>query len=131
MKHAQFFPLAARAYSMPAAYRQLFDELADGCPALLLALPAAGVAFLCWPRTRYFGNSSPLLVAILFLTLGLGMPHYPGLGFRFVALPFLFLFVAGIFADLLETRHRPALMAAIWGLLASYALLSIMELARA
>lgn len=130
MKHASFLPLTRDAYAMPAAYRQLLDELVQSFPAAVLAVPIAVITFLAWPRTRYFGNIAPLLVAILFCILGLGMPHYRGLGFRLVMLPFLFLFVAGIFADLLETRHRVLIMASTWGLLWSYALWSLIELAR-
>ena len=130
MKHANFLPLTREAYAMPVAYLRLLDELIQSFPAAVLALPVAGIAVLAWPRTRYFGNLAPLLVAVLFCILGLGMPHYRGLGFLLVMLPFLFLFVAGIFADLLETRHRVLITASIWGLLSSYALWSLMELAR-
>lgn len=130
MKHAGFLPLTRYAYAMPGAYRQLLDELIQSFPAGVLAIPIAVITFFAWPRTRYFGNTAPLLVAILFCILGLGMPHYRGLGFRLVMLPFLFLFVAGILADLLETRHRAWIMASIWGLLSSYALWSLLELAR-
>jgi len=39
-------------------------------------------------------------------------------------------FVAGIAADLLETRHRPIVMAAVWSLLVANAAWSLWELAR-
>ena len=71
----------------------------------------------CWPRARYFGNTASLLVAALFLALAVGTPHYPGLGFQLMAIPFLFVFVAGIAADLLETRYRLIALAGVWGLL--------------
>jgi hypothetical protein len=66
----------------------------------------------------------------LFLVLGIGTPHYPGLGFQFMAVPFLFVFVAGIAADLLETRHRQIALAAILGLLVASAAWNLWELAR-
>ena len=53
-----------------------------------------------------FGNTAPLLVALIFLLLAVATPHYPGLGFNLIAVPFLFVFVAGITADLLETPQR-------------------------
>jgi NO-binding membrane sensor protein with MHYT domain len=84
-----------------------------------------------WPRARYFGNTAPLLVAALCLVLGIAAPHYQGLGFRLVALPFLFVFVSGIFADLLETKQRMLVLASISGLLLAYAFWSLSELARA
>jgi hypothetical protein len=130
LRNAEFFPVTARALVMPDAYRQLIQQLGQSCPALLLALPAALVNYFAWRRTRYFGNTSPLIIAVLFLALGVAMPHYPGLGFKFLALPFLFLFIAGIFADLLETAHRALVAAALWGLLASYGLWCVIELAR-
>ncbi|HET7208505.1 MAG TPA: hypothetical protein VFI95_18155 [Terriglobales bacterium] len=130
LRNAEFFPVTARALVMPDAYRQIFQQLGQSCPALLFALPIALVSYFAWRRTRYFGNTSPLMIAGLFLALGIATPHYPGLGFKFLALPFLFLFIAGIFADLLETRHRALVAAALWGLLASYGLWSVIELAR-
>jgi hypothetical protein len=116
---------------MPAAYRELLAELGQGSPALVMALPATLAVYLAWPRARYFGNTAPLLVALACLLLGLGAPHYQGLGFQLVALPFLFVFVAGISADLLETKHRPLVLAVVVGLLFAYALWSLAELTRA
>jgi len=63
--------------------------------------------------------------------LGIAAQHYQGLGFQLVALPFLFVFVSGIFADLLETKQRMLVLASISGLLLAYALWSLSELARA
>jgi len=59
------------------------------------------IVFIAWPRTRYFGNAVPLIVALL-------IPWWPG---QFLpgasavwALPFAFVFIGGIYADLLEIR---------------------------
>jgi hypothetical protein len=65
----------------------------------------------------------------LFLFLAVGTPHQPGLGFEFVALPFLFVFVAGVSADLLETRHRSLVMGCIWGVLMAQSIWNLWELA--
>ena len=115
---------------MPSAYQQLSVQLGRICPALLIAFPAALIAYLAWPRARYFGNTAPLMMAVLFLILGLATPHYPGLGFRLVAVPFLFLFVSGIVADLLEPPQQSLVLACISGLLAANAIFSLMELAQ-
>ena len=57
-------------------------------------------------RSRYFGNTVPLLLALLFFTLITpGISSEPTLW----ALPFLLTFIAGVFADFLETRYRPRL----------------------
>jgi hypothetical protein len=47
-----------------------------------------------------------------------------------MAAPFLFVFVAGIAADLLETRQRDLVKACVWGLLVANALWNLAELAR-
>ena len=130
IRHASFLGISGKAYAMPKAYHQVVAQLGQSSPALVVALPVAVITYLAWPRTRYFGNTAPLLVAALFLGLGLGTPHYPGLGFEFMAVPFLFVFVAGIAADLLETRYHQIAVAAIAGLLVANAAWNLWELAR-
>lgn len=130
IRHASFFAISWRAFAMPQAYHQVLAQLGQSSPALALASPVALITYVGWRRARYFGNTAPLLVAVLFLLLGLGMPHYPGLGFQFMAVPFLFVFVAGIAADLLETRYREIALASIWGLLVANAAWNLWELAR-
>jgi|ERR1700730_1352772 len=131
IKHASFFGLCWKAFTMPQAYHQIVAQLGQSSPALVVALPVALITYVSWRRARYFGNTAPLLVAILFLVLALGTPHYPGLGFQLVAVPFLFVFAAGIAADLLETRYRQIALASVWGLLLASAAWNIWELARA
>jgi len=130
IRHASFLGISSKAYAMPKAYHQVVAQLGQSSPALVVALPVALITYLAWPRTRYFGNTAPLLVAALFLVLGLGTPHYPGLGFEFMAVPFLFVFVAGIAEDLLETRYHQIAVAAIAGLLVANAAWNLWELAR-
>ena len=131
MANADFLPIAWRSFAMAGAYRQVFAQLGQSSPALVVAIPIAIVVYLLWPRTRYFGNTAPLSVAVIFLLMGIGMPHYPGLGFQLVAVPFLLVFVGGISADLLETRHRNLVLACLWGLLTANAIWNLAELARA
>lgn len=131
LEHASFIAVSWKAFTMPQAYHQILAQLGQSSPALVLALPVSLIVYLYWPRARYFGNTAPLLVAVLFLVLALGMPHFPGLGFQLMAIPFLFVFVAGIAADLLETRHRQLVQAAVWGLLVANAAWHVWELARA
>lgn len=131
LRHASFSAVSWQAFTMPQAYHQILAQLGQSSPALVLALPIALMTYFFWPRARYFGNTAPLLVAVLFLALASGTPHFPGLGFQLMAVPFLFVFVAGIAADLLETRHRQLAQAAIWGLLVANAAWHVWELARA
>jgi hypothetical protein len=71
--------------------------------ALSVTLAVAAVLYLGVRRCRYFGNTSPLLVAIaLFPLVTTQTVSRPWLW----ALPFLFTFLGGIFADILETRYR-------------------------
>jgi hypothetical protein len=131
MRHASFLGIAWRAFAMPEAYQHMLVELRESSPALAVALTLALIVYVAWPRARYFGNTAPLLVAAFFLLLRVGTPHYPGLGFELMAVPFLFVFVAGILSDLLETRHRSLVLACLWGLLVASGLWNVWELARA
>jgi hypothetical protein len=131
VRHARWLDLTPRAYAMPGALWQVLTQLGESSPALVLMLPIALVVFLAWRRARYFGNIAPLMVGVLCLLLGWGMPHYPGLGFQLVAVPFLFVFVSGIAADLFETRHRIWVLATVVGLLSAYAVLSLLRLVQA
>ena len=108
----------------------MLAQLGQSSPALVLALPVALITYLSWPRARYFGNTAPLAGRGFVPDVAVGMPHYPGLGFQFIAVPFLFVFVAGIAADLLETRYRRIVLASLWGLLVANAAWNLWELAR-
>jgi hypothetical protein len=130
LRHAVFFSFTWKAFGMAGAYRQVLYHVGHSSPALLLAFPLALIAFVILRRARYFGNIAPLLVAVLFMLLAFGSPHYPGLGFWLMAAPFLFVFVAGVSADLLETRQRALVQAGVWGLLIANALWNLAELAR-
>lgn len=130
IRHARFFGITWQAYRMPGAYVRVLAQLAQSGPALLAALPIALAVYVAWSRSRYFGNTAPLLVAALSLILAVGAPHYPGLGFQLIAVPFLIVFVAGIAADLLETRYRAQVWACIWGLLVASILWNLAQLAR-
>jgi len=88
MRHASFFDGTWRAFLMPGAYGQVISQLGQSSPALVAAVPAAIVTYLAWPRARYFGNTAPLSVAVIFLVLAIATPHYPGLGFNLMAVPF-------------------------------------------
>jgi hypothetical protein len=130
VRQAKFLAFTARAFVMPSAYRELLLRISGECPVLVLLLPVALITYAIWGRARYFGNTAPLLIAALLLLFGAGTPHYPGLGFTVVAIPFLFVFVAGVFADLLETRHRLLVQCCLGGLLLANALWNVLAIAR-
>jgi hypothetical protein len=130
MRHAGFFPITWQAFLVPANYLRVLAQIGQSRPVLLVVIPGALITYFAWRRPRYFGNTVPLTIAALCLLFGLGMPNYPGFGFQLMAVPFLFVFVAGIAADLLETRQRELMTACLWGLLVANALWNLAELAR-
>jgi hypothetical protein len=130
MRHALWIDFDPAAFGTAVSYRNAWQTIFAGSPALMLALPAAVVAYLGWKRSRYFGNTTPFLIALLLLVLALGTPDFPGRGFHLTMLVFLFVFVAGVFADLLETPQSMFVMAALVGLLSASAIWNVYELAR-
>ena len=110
---------------------------ADPAHRFFLSLPNAGVSvatvaavmlYLGVPRTRYFGNTAPLLCAVpLSVLVMTGAPGTPWLW----AVPFLLTFIGGAFADAYESpRSRMALGAgaAMVGLQVVFCLLSLPRL---
>jgi hypothetical protein len=128
--HARFFGITWHAFLLPGTYARILAQIGQSGPVLLVAIPVVLIAYFTWRRPRYFGNTAPLMIAALFLAFSLGTPHYPGFGFQLMATPFLFVFVAGVAADLLETRRRELVTACVWGLLLANALWNLAELAR-
>lgn len=127
---AQWIDFEPAAFGMSASYERTAQMIVTGSPPFMLALPVALAAYFAWKRARYFGNTAPFLVATLMLVLAIGSPDFPGQGFQLVALVFLFVFVAGVFADLLETRQSLLVTAALCGLLSASALWNLLQLAR-
>jgi len=102
-----------------------------GNPVLLVLAAIALAAYFAWSRCRYFGNTAPLLSLIVLTVLGLAAFADVFVGpFPFRATPFLYVFVGGVFADLLESRWRKAFGILFLGLLAAYAVVSVMDVAR-
>jgi hypothetical protein len=130
MRHANFWPANWHGFAIFGVYREVARQIGRACPALAFVLPVALATYCAWPRTRYFGNTAPLLVAVLFLLLTIANPHTGGAGFLLAAVPFLFIFVSGVLADLMETRYRPIVMAAVVGILLAYAGWSLVNLAQ-
>ena len=115
---------------MSLSYRNAVQTILAGSPPLMLALPVAGITYFGWKRTRYFASTAPLLIAALLMILTLGAPNFPGRGFHLTVLVFLFVFVSGVFADLLETRAGLLVTAGLVGLLGTSALWNLCKLAR-
>jgi hypothetical protein len=85
--------------------KRFFGTIANG--GITVAASAAAVLYLATPRSRYFGNTAPLICCLILLVLVMkGTQGSPWLW----ALPFLLTFVGGVFADAYEgPRGRMAL----------------------
>jgi len=126
----EFSPAQVSAKSVLTLLGLFF--LQNGLGTLIL-LVLSLVTFAAWKRARYFGNAAPLITATLLFVAALAMQHFAGLLFLFVALPFFMLFMAGVSADLLETKYAVFANAIIVGALIANAVLDVgglLQLAR-
>jgi hypothetical protein len=128
MRRASFWGATWRGFAVPGVYREVGLQTLRACPALALLLPVAIATYFAWPRTRYFGNSAPGAVALLFIGLGMAHPHVAGAGFLLASVPFILIFVSGVLADLMETPARLLVTACVWGLVGAYVLWSVLAL---
>jgi len=86
---------------------------------IVVAAAVALVLYLAVRRSRYFGNTAPLLIVLALATLVTTQTvSAPWLW----ALPFLFTFLGGVFADALETRYRKLFLVLTGAVLAAQAM---------
>lgn len=76
----------------------------DGYVLVLLFIVAL-TAYGSWPRARYFGNTAPLLTALAAVLLFSLVPAIR-VWDATLGLSFVFIFIGGMAADLVETRFR-------------------------
>lgn len=91
-----------------APAKRFFSTFSEA--GIAVAAAAAFLLYLSARRSRYFGNTAPLLCAVILVTLVMtGAPGTPWLW----SIPFWVTFIAGVFADAYETpRGRLAVWAA-------------------
>jgi hypothetical protein len=130
MSDAHFWGFVGPAFSLSATYKLIATQVVNSCFVLGIALPITLVTYARSRRTRYFGNTAPLLVSALFIVLAMANPHTSGTGFLLASIPFLFIFVAGVLGDLLETCYRPLIMASVLALLIIHAGGTLLALAQ-
>ena len=86
---------------------------------ILIAFAVSGLLYCAVRRSRYFGNTTPLLVLLalapLVTTQTVSAPWL-------WALPFFFTFIGGVFADALETRYRKLFLVLTGAILAAQAM---------
>lgn len=128
LRHASWGEFDLHGLVRGGSYRLVGDFYRDNSlPALFLLLIALGT-FVAWPRTRYFGTIAPLIAAVLCVFLCLVMPVVGGRLFLLVSLPFVYVFIAGVFTDLLETRFYVPVAASLVGAVLIHGAASVMGL---
>jgi hypothetical protein len=105
--------------------RRFFSSL--GNAGITLASVAVVVLYLGLKKSRYFGNTAPLLCAlVLFLLVTKGVPGAPWLW----ALPFLLTFIGGVWADAYESPHGKLALAAAGAVVLLQAIFCVLSLPR-
>ena len=130
LANAELWGATWRGFTFLNVYKQVGVQILRASPALALTLPVTMITYAVWPRTRYFGNTAPLLMALLFVLLAIAHPHVAGSGFLPAAIPFFFVFVAGVLADLLETSYRPLILACVAAMLITYIARTLIAIAQ-
>ncbi len=103
--------------------RRFFGTLANS--GITIAACAAAVLYLGARKSRYFGNTAPLLCALVLMLLVMtGSAGSPWLW----ALPFLLTFVGGVFADAYEGPRGRWALGAAGAIVALQAVLCVLSL---
>jgi hypothetical protein len=103
--------------------RRFFSTLSNA--GITIAAASALLLYCGMRRSRYFGNTAPLLCALPLLCLCMtGAPGSPWLW----ALPFLLTFVGGVFADAFESPRGRLALAAAGAVVALQAILCVLSL---
>jgi hypothetical protein len=111
---------SARFWFSLAAVRSFFINPTNA--PVVIALAVAAVLYIGVRRCRYFGNTAPLLMALaLFPIVTTQSVTSPWLW----ALPFLFTFLGGVFADVMESRYRKLFLTLAGLILVTQALLCL------
>lgn len=131
------FNADAFSYIFQSADARMWFSL-SGTRAMLGSLPNAGITiaavaalalYVSHRRSRYFGNTSPLIVAVLLLCLVTrGVGSQPWTEPWIWGLPFVFTFTGGVLADVLESRHRRVFFWTTGAILATQVVLSVLSL---
>ena len=111
---------SARFWWSTAALVNFFHSPANA--GITLAAAVAVLLYVSTRRSRYFGNTTPLIMlAVLFPLYTTQVVTAPWLW----ALPFLFTFIGGVFADALETRQRKVFLLLTGGVIVTQAALCL------
>ena len=130
LAHAGWLRFAPQSLSARLLVRILAHFFFDAAPATLIATFVAFATWCASRRSRFFGNTVPLIVLLLLLAMGIFLPENGAAVTLFSMLPFLLLFSAGVFADLIQSKLQAPALAVIFALVAAQAAYSVAGLMR-
>ena len=129
LRHAGLFRFSPELFTRAVTWSLLLLFFLR-MPGVLVLLLSSLLVYACWGRTRFFGTTAPLLLFVALMAFGILLPHLGGFKFFLIALPFAFVFIAGVFADLLESGYRGLALGIVAGVLLAHAGFSISGLLR-
>jgi hypothetical protein len=129
LAHAGWLAFSPESLSPRLLVRILARFYFDTAPGALLTSFLAITAWFASRRTRFFGNTAPLIVFLVLLAMGI-LPENGAGVILFATLPFLLLFVAGVFTDLIESKLQAPALAVIFAVIAAQAAYGIVSLVR-
>lgn len=124
------FHLTLALFSRGVIHAFLGGFLLQNGPAFVTLLAVSIGVWLGWRHTRFFGTAAPLIVALVLALFAVAMTGQDVTVLLYVALPFLFVFVGGVSADLLELkcRYSDVVKSAILATVLSHCLFSVLGL---
>ncbi len=129
VRASRLFDFHPEMYRSSVTYSLLGIFLFRQPTSMLLLIVSLG-AYFSWKRARFFGTSAPLLVFAIMVLLGIAMPHQGGRDFYILALPFSYVFIAGVMTDLLESKQAPVMLGLVMGVLLGHVVMSVFGLVR-
>jgi hypothetical protein len=130
LAHASWLGFSPQLLSPKLLAHILARFFLDAAPGALLASVFAVAGWLAFPRSRFFGNTAPLIIFVLLLSMAIFLPENGASAILFATLPFLLLFVSGVFADLIESKLQAPALAVIFAIIAAQAAYSVASLVR-
>jgi hypothetical protein len=124
LRRADWLEVGSRAFVAPGISWLASTFFREPGLGWAILITVTMVTFVVWKRVRFFGTAAPLMVCLLLFSLGIRM-QFSAFLFWFVALPFLMLFMAGVSADLLESRYALAANAVIVGVLIANTMIDV------
>jgi len=128
LRNASWLEIGSRQYVGPGMSWLLHSLFLDHGLGSLILVAVTVVTFVIWKRARFFGTAAPLLVTLLLFSLAVRM-EFSATFFLILGLPFLMLFIAGVSADLLESRYALAFNAIVFGALIANVMIEVYDLA--